>query len=730
MGSMRVFWLVLEAGLLVGAFRNPVMFRQLKHQPTKPWAFDGDHGSSSPDISERLQASDFAGAYQALKRNPMLQISEEDARTLLNNMRSLVPAADIVNDDNSQKQLIESCTFLYKRLEKGKTLKGFGCIDGEYPEKSVGEITPAKLQLVTGLNITALTPKQRQNYWTLAGIGLCAIQYGIGESLGLDPLYTTIPATFAALAIDQLFYRGAVFESIYQKLFPEYKQKIICHEAGHFLISYLLGIPIRGCVTNAWDAQKYPEINGQAGTIFFDPKLADELAAQKVTRSSVDRMSIVLMAGIAAEALKFGKAEGGVVDEKALVSFLTSFSPPWNVMRIQGQARWAAMQAILLIREHQASYDALVKALEEGNGVGDAVLAIEQNLPSSLPALQRVEDRKQKKKTMELDMLMRYIQKVTWRVGGIAPVAYDGNVIKGRNPHESKIVSGALLDDLSEADLGASGSAVVGMDGYIMGVKRAAAAAATGEGSVQSAVSGSGSDSGVVEVDGDDAVGLFKEKIHRLEVAAKEGKLDGVERNETGGGVWLNGLTAMKPGVVRVGGVGGAGEGGMTPGGNIVLPPPVEGYEERIEALRKAEIEAGVLVPDEGGFGGEGGEGGEGGAPSGTAESATADATSTTTSTATGADSSAGRQVDWSIPLMQSATSKLRSQDDILTSAGMDYLAPSDMLASKRGYQVKRLENIQAGVSKKIGDTKERIAELNEQIGGSKDQRLSSFLRR
>ena len=61
-------------------------------------------------------------------------------------------------------------------------------------------------------------------------------------------------------------------------------------------------------------------------------------------------------------------AHGGVVDEKALVGFLTSFSPPWNLVRIQGQARWSAMQAILLIREHQAAFDALVEVLEQGKG--------------------------------------------------------------------------------------------------------------------------------------------------------------------------------------------------------------------------------------------------------------------------------------------------------------------------------------------------------------------------
>jgi hypothetical protein len=286
------------------------------------------------------------------------------------------------------------------------------------------------------MSIASLTPMQRTTYWRLAGIGFCLLEFAFGKFAGIDPLTTLIPATFALFSVDQIFYRGAAFESVYQKAFPEYKKKIIYHEAGHFLLAYLLGIPVRGCVTNAWDARKYPDIKGQAGTIFYDPKLADELLNQKITRSSLDRMSVVIMGGIAAEAIRFGKAEGGAVDEQSLVGFLTSIQPPWNILRIQGQARWAAMQAILLIREHEKSYDALCLALEEGKSVGDAILAIEENLPTVLPSSQRINDRKMRKKTMESDLLMRYIQKITWKVGGIESVNYDGNVIIGDNPHE------------------------------------------------------------------------------------------------------------------------------------------------------------------------------------------------------------------------------------------------------------------------------------------------------
>jgi hypothetical protein len=35
-------------------------------------------------------------------------------------------------------------------LERQSVLKGFGCVDGEYPEKA-SDITPAKLEQITGI---------------------------------------------------------------------------------------------------------------------------------------------------------------------------------------------------------------------------------------------------------------------------------------------------------------------------------------------------------------------------------------------------------------------------------------------------------------------------------------------------------------------------------------------------------------------------------------------------
>ena len=62
--------------------------------------------------------------------------------------------------------MIDSCTFLYKRLERQNVLKGFGCVDGEYPEKSV-DITPAKLEQITGKPSRVLFCRHCRTYFSV-----------------------------------------------------------------------------------------------------------------------------------------------------------------------------------------------------------------------------------------------------------------------------------------------------------------------------------------------------------------------------------------------------------------------------------------------------------------------------------------------------------------------------------------------------------------------------------
>jgi hypothetical protein len=58
-----------------------------------------DHGVES-EFERNLENEDYEKAYQVLKRNPMLHISKEDGRVLLNNLDQLDPS----NNDFEKEQ--------------------------------------------------------------------------------------------------------------------------------------------------------------------------------------------------------------------------------------------------------------------------------------------------------------------------------------------------------------------------------------------------------------------------------------------------------------------------------------------------------------------------------------------------------------------------------------------------------------------------------------------------
>ena len=200
----------------------------------------------------------------------------------------------------------------------------------------------------------------------------------------------------------------------------------------------------------------------------------------------------------------------------------------------------------------------------------------------------------------------------------------------------------------------------------------------------------------------DETVRLFKQKIRQLEKAVKAGQLDIGEQQNESGGVWVNNLNSVgsKRGKVISPVDEGEGEGkgevkelkrlttsalplgGRGRGPDIVMPAPLAGYEESQEALIEQEKK---MYNNE--------------------DNVLQQITS---------------KVDLSAPSSPSSSSAREEMDSEVKPtdpASESVESPTRvMLNHQRGYQMKKIENMQAGYRKKVSDIDARMEELREAI--------------
>ncbi|MDJ0648595.1 MAG: ATP-dependent Zn protease [Xenococcaceae cyanobacterium MO_188.B19] len=156
----------------------------------------------------------------------------------------------------------------------------------------------------------------------------------------------------------------------------EQRQRVIHHEAGHFLTAYFLGIPITGYTLTAWEAIKQGHY-GRGGVIFDTQELTEKPFKLQDMRLTLDRLSTVWMAGIAAEKLVYDKAEGGQEDLQQLrIALDLAGLPPESYGQ---KKRWAQLQATNLLNRHEESYQALVVAMENRKSVAECCNVIREN---------------------------------------------------------------------------------------------------------------------------------------------------------------------------------------------------------------------------------------------------------------------------------------------------------------------------------------------------------------
>jgi hypothetical protein len=374
---------------------------------------------ASDEMQESLKESDFSTAFKILKRNPLLKIDRSDGLMFLNNMErnnmrkeSSDTFTYVMDGQGNDQEVADSYAFIYMRMKNQDLLRGFNCLEGEYPMSGVTEVTPKRIFEETGLEMSALRPKQPNLLWQSLLIGLAVTEISFGDTLSIDIVIALSIISSFSYICDLLVFKGSIFESLIQTFNPNERKKKIHHEAGHFLISYLCGLPIRRCIITPFESMDFPELDSVAGTIYYDSILNSQIQDGKVDRSSINRASVVIMAGIAAEAWQYGKAEGGVIDENSLFELLTTIQPPWNIDRVKSQARWAVLQSLILLREHEDSYNALVVALDGGSSIGECIECIEDHLPMTLPSDIRIIEKGKKIVKAEIIKLYAYLRRI------------------------------------------------------------------------------------------------------------------------------------------------------------------------------------------------------------------------------------------------------------------------------------------------------------------------------
>ncbi|KAH0913769.1 hypothetical protein HID58_028215 [Brassica napus] len=243
------------------------------------------------------------------------------------------------------------------------------------------EVTPTVLKSATGLEVNKLAPKK----WGLSdssSIALAAFLGGVSYLLSQDiDLRPNLAAILGLAFLDSLLLGGTCFAQI-SCFWPPHKRRVIVHEAGHLLVAYLMGCPIRGVILDPIVAMQMG-VQGQAGTQFWDQKMESEIAEGRLSGSSFDRYSMVLFAGIAAEALVYGEAEGGENDENLFRSISVLLEPPLSVAQMSNQARWSVLQSYNLLKWHKAAHRAAVEALQVGSPLSVVIRRIEEAMSPS-----------------------------------------------------------------------------------------------------------------------------------------------------------------------------------------------------------------------------------------------------------------------------------------------------------------------------------------------------------
>ncbi|MEL6777391.1 MAG: ATP-dependent Zn protease [Cyanobacteria bacterium J06597_16] len=232
----------------------------------------------------------------------------------------------------------------------------------------------------------------------------------VGPLLNISPGAVAIALTGCAgiVALDRFSWQGKggnLIVDLFSSQNSEYRQRILHHEAGHFLVAHLLDIPVESYTLSAWEGIK-AGLPGMGGVVVNTTAVDadstsdgtdddtgddtdDDTDTNTLSRQQANRYCIIWMAGIAAESQTYGSAQGGDDDKMQLRRLWQQIQPAADadtaLAAANTQMRWASLQAKTLLENQADAYQALVEAMAQRASVESCCQQIEAHRVTATP---------------------------------------------------------------------------------------------------------------------------------------------------------------------------------------------------------------------------------------------------------------------------------------------------------------------------------------------------------
>jgi len=399
-----------------------------------------DHNN---DMINQLLSKDVIQVFQLMKRNPSSFIpNKEQAIALFNNLNRLI-GSDSLSDTSK----------FYESLHKSGVIKAYGSMNQDGPLNSLKlphlehmlYTDPPSIFREIGIDSEHVENLEVPNYNTR---GYTASTYSIKDNDVKTAYHSFIVAslqTILSISLKDTFFDPSMvilsiglllsgividgptmFDGLFSRqlgwmsfrvstlLNPDERKKDTRRNAATFLVAYLVGTPIKRFESNVNDLNPSSFfINPDGPKVDLqDPSLHSGQstgALGVMDMNGLNRLSATFMASYAVDAFDGRKVQPlsnyiknllaiiGLRSSKPIYSNIPSKDFPQKL--IPTMTIWGFLQSSLILKEVGSKVlDAVVEVFETGGGVGDAIFAIEANLPdnymSASPTATRYQIRK------------------------------------------------------------------------------------------------------------------------------------------------------------------------------------------------------------------------------------------------------------------------------------------------------------------------------------------------